>query len=149
MASDIDQLHIYRSIIPATLAAMTRTTDAAYLDHLDQLRVTLSEAVVYDCRAIPIGFLEDTGDAYIAELTATREVLTLPDTYCYFEFPDNVCACAASGDEAGTVEVDENDNEVQTFRSIDGWCTIYYGWMVSDDGVVADMSQSSLGCFTN
>lgn len=51
----------------------------------------LQRAVVFDCRSLPVSFVDDTAEAAFAELKETRDRVTLPfDDDCYFEFADGV-----------------------------------------------------------
>jgi hypothetical protein len=45
-------------------------------------------AIVFDCRALPRGFVEDTGAAVFDEASKLGEPVHLPHPCCYFEFAD-------------------------------------------------------------
>jgi hypothetical protein len=46
----------------------------------------LQQAVVFDCRSLPLDFIRETGDACFAEKQALQEKIQIPFPICYFEF---------------------------------------------------------------
>src|SRR5215475_12984540 len=83
-------LKLYSHIIPAAQIALA--TQDWNIDYYTELNARLSEATVFDCRELPMGFLEDTGAAAKTDLLETAENRNLPYDVCYFEFPHDLCA---------------------------------------------------------
>lgn len=80
-------LALYQELIPR-LAMQRRSrkfkhSDAGYiiLNELDTISI-------FDCRALPTAFIDDTGDAAFEELKQTKESFVLPFDRCYLEFAD-------------------------------------------------------------
>lgn len=72
--------------IAPVLRAVRRTpADEAGPSASDQTS-WLMGAVRFDCRALPLAFVEDTGDAVWADMEATGEHIELPFDVCYFQF---------------------------------------------------------------
>jgi len=80
-------LALYRELIPALSMPGKRRkyneTDIAYTLTTDPRQIA-----VFDCRALPTAFVDDTGDAAYEELRQTKEEIHLPFAQCYFEFAD-------------------------------------------------------------
>jgi hypothetical protein len=108
-----DSLALYRELIPGFAMPGKKYTDddVAYM-FLHELE-TIS---IFDCRALPTTFLDDTGDAVFDEIEQTKEQIYLPYNYCYFEFADEPKMIYAGGSfhyPAGSV-----DFETATSRSL-------------------------------
>lgn len=58
------------------------------LDEARDVLDTLKISRVFDCRSIPMDFIEDSGDTFWEELQETKAKIHLPFENCYFEFPN-------------------------------------------------------------
>jgi len=98
--NEIEQLHIFRTVIPATRLAIQLVEGEEAKDCLEGLMDSLVHSVIYDCTRLPRGFIEDTGQAYFDELLATKGQLELPEGCCWFEFPDDCYGCLWRANDA-------------------------------------------------
>jgi hypothetical protein len=83
-------LKLFRSILPA-LQKMPDDERAPWTRHLQ-------DAIRFDCRPMPIEFVDNSGETAFEEYAALNTKLDLPFDNCYFEFADHlaVFACAVS-----------------------------------------------------
>jgi hypothetical protein len=150
--NEIDQLQIYKVLLPATLICYHNAKDANNRHFYDMVGSCLAAATIYDCRQLPIGFLEDTGDAYLHELKETQGVLKLPELTCYFEFPDHIyviAGTAMSEEMNGTIT---KGDETWEFQPPQVGSVCYYGWTfyppISPE-IVAEAMIPQAGIITN
>ena len=147
MKNEIDELQIYRTLIPATRHAydVTRrhSQDEAHkraAEFYEELIESLSESILYDCRRLPLGFLEDTGVAYMHELVETKGSLILPHNFCYFEFPDNNFGCAWMGFASNETPV--LPEYVEPVPAPPQGCVLYYGWAYQYGASISAIGQT-------
>lgn len=74
------ELGLHKNILPS----IHRLHLGDGFDYID----SISSAVVFDCRALPHGFIYNTGEAAYEESEALMEKVRLPFPRCYFEFSD-------------------------------------------------------------
>lgn len=83
----------------------------------------LMKAMRFDCRALPLAFVEDTGDAVWGDMEATGERVELPFNICYFEFENELAVLAMNNlGQKMTIELgsaDEFDLEEARQRADD------------------------------
>jgi hypothetical protein len=93
----------------------------------------LKAAVVFDCRNIPLDFIEDSGDAYWHELQETKQLANLPFDESYFEFPDGNAALGLCihGEGSHHIEIYYFDEERPAIESIR--CSFRFGKRVGRD----------------
>jgi hypothetical protein len=79
-------LALYQQLIPAlTMPGKRRKwreEDVAYT-LINRLH---DDVAIFDCRALPTAFVDDTGDAAFEEIQQTKDDIHLPFPQCYFEF---------------------------------------------------------------
>jgi hypothetical protein len=78
-------LALYRKILPALKNRRRKyyETEPAYI-----LLHELNDVTIFDCRRLPLTFVDDTGDAAFHEAQETGSQIRLPNPICYFEFSD-------------------------------------------------------------
>lgn len=90
----VERMRFYNSILPAMkhgegianmLAEKQGQTHSFWMDNP---WCYAGNSEVFDCRALPEAFVEDTGIAAREEIEATAGVVRLPYGQCYFEFND-------------------------------------------------------------
>jgi hypothetical protein len=104
-------LGLYTHLLPqmAAAAADEKSRDDYAADYGGRLR-EMKTAVVFDCRSIPVGFLEDTGSAIRHEYIETGEKVILPYGTCYLEFDDESAALAVSNCYFSDAEISAMDD---------------------------------------
>lgn len=101
-------LRLYTNLLPA-LALMPDDKEIYPTFDVKLLKSELSNITVFDCRSLPLAFVQNTGAAAFEEMAATKQKVQLPDSDgCYFEFSDNVAVLATEiRFDGGTIESDE------------------------------------------
>jgi len=106
-----DDLAIYKRLAPMVYRAMVGTADEALAHHFSNVLTVFKHAMLFDCRRLPLGFVEDTGEAALEDMEATGEPFALPWDECYFEFAESNCAVAWA------MDVPIEDRPSETVRS--------------------------------
>lgn len=95
------RLALHSHILPALLSIGS--------DYLPEWMDELREPMAFDCSSLPTGFVQDTGEAILADCEERIEPVRLPYEHCYFQFSDDfaviVSECAMIN--LGTCEPDE------------------------------------------
>lgn len=105
----------------------------------------LIAATIFDCRALPIEFVDDTGDTMRYEAEQTGERFShLPHNACYFEFRDEFSVLATIGGiyDAGGQRFDQSTSE---FDHADFYELEVYGyssWRVSANVYLESLSDA-------
>lgn len=99
MKPDFDHLGWYSRVFP-----IMKEEDESFFD------VEIDDVVVFDCRALPVSFIEDTGLAVWDEYKEREEVPITPYADCFFEFGDQTGVYAGGCDVGrGPVELPETE----------------------------------------
>lgn len=84
------RLGFHNFILPAWQAMDEESREDIWLD-------SLSEAKIFDCRQLPVGFVQNTGEAVFEDYRQLQQMVRLPFNACYFEFSDGFGIYAQEG----------------------------------------------------
>jgi hypothetical protein len=109
-----NRLELYDRLLPGVARAFHASATAQKFDPvLLEYDNLLRDAIVFDCRQLPINFVLDTGGAAYDELEQTRELVRLPFPICYFEFCSDSPILAVTGEEIGIYEKASQSRKLQ------------------------------------
>jgi hypothetical protein len=77
-----DRLKLYSQLLPQATLRQRDGYDPFLWEHIS----LLSEATVFDCRQMPVGWVQNSGDTACDEIVETGGRVRLPFPVCYFEF---------------------------------------------------------------
>ncbi len=139
------QLDLYRTILP-TLERIVRGKRGDHEDIRTQLEGLIS-AKVFDCRAVPVDFIIDSGEAYRHEIERNGSKVHIPFSHCYFEFGSNEAILAISLEKSV-----DNLDDVDSFSVVGETVEVYgYAGFTSGlkDRVFEDSVCPTFAYFTN
>lgn len=80
------RMFIHSRFLPYLHDALRRAANVADESEIDEIIDAASTAVVFDCRKLPLAFVEDTGAVAWEDYRECKNEIHLPFGLCYFEF---------------------------------------------------------------